>query len=60
VINAYRHSGASRIVVELDYHKGEFTMTCGDDGRGFDCKEFQTGRVDGHWDFAEWRSAQKR
>jgi signal transduction histidine kinase len=49
VTNAYRHSGASRIIVELDYQKGEFRMTCRDNGRGFNPKEFLANRTDGHW-----------
>jgi signal transduction histidine kinase/ligand-binding sensor domain-containing protein len=49
VTNAYRHSGASRVAVELDYRKGEFRMTCRDNGRGFDPKEFLANRTDGHW-----------
>jgi signal transduction histidine kinase/ligand-binding sensor domain-containing protein len=49
VTNAYRHSGGSRIVVELDYQKREFKMTCRDNGRGFDSKKFLTNRTNGHW-----------
>jgi signal transduction histidine kinase len=47
--NAYRHSGATRIEVELDYQKREFRMTCRDNGHGFDPKEFLASRTDGHW-----------
>jgi ligand-binding sensor domain-containing protein len=49
VTNAYRHSGASRVVVELDYQKRGFRITCRDNGRGFDSKEFLTGPTNGHW-----------
>jgi signal transduction histidine kinase len=49
VTNAYRHSGASRIEVELDYQKREFRMTCRDNGCGFDPKEFLTSQTNGHW-----------
>jgi signal transduction histidine kinase/ligand-binding sensor domain-containing protein len=49
VTNAYRHSGASRIVVELDYQKREFRMICRDNGHGFDSKEFLTKQTNGHW-----------
>jgi signal transduction histidine kinase len=34
--NAFRHSEATRIDVELDYQPHEFTMTCRDNGHGFD------------------------
>jgi signal transduction histidine kinase/ligand-binding sensor domain-containing protein len=47
--NAYRHSGASQIVVELNYQKREFRMICRDNGRGFDSTEFLTGPTNGHW-----------
>jgi signal transduction histidine kinase/ligand-binding sensor domain-containing protein len=47
--NAYRHSGASQIVVELDYQKREFRMTCRDNGRGFDVKAFHANQANGHW-----------
>jgi signal transduction histidine kinase len=47
--NAYRHSGASRIVVELDYQKREFRMTCHDNGRGFDAKASIANETNGHW-----------
>jgi signal transduction histidine kinase/ligand-binding sensor domain-containing protein len=47
--NAYRHSGASTIVVELDYQKREFRMTCRDNGRGFDIKALGANETNGHW-----------
>jgi signal transduction histidine kinase len=34
--NAFRHSEATRIDVELDYQPREFKMTCRDNGHGFD------------------------
>jgi signal transduction histidine kinase len=49
VTNAYRHSGASKIVVELDYQKREFRMICRDNGRGFDSRELLTNQTNGHW-----------
>ena len=49
VTNVYRHSEASRIEVELDYQKREFRMTCRDNGRGFDPKEFPASQANGHW-----------
>jgi len=33
--NAFRHSEAPRIVVELDYQKRKFVFSCRDNGRGF-------------------------
>jgi signal transduction histidine kinase len=46
--NAFRHSGASRIVVELDYQRRQFRMSCCDNGRGFDA-EAQGNQTNGHW-----------
>jgi signal transduction histidine kinase len=47
--NAFRHSDASRVTVELDYQKREFKMSCRDNGRGFDAEDFRAGRTNGHW-----------
>jgi len=49
VTNAYRHSGASQIVVELDYQQREFRMTCRDNGRGFDAEALRANEANGHW-----------
>lgn len=43
--NAYRHSGASHIRIELKYGRRYFSMTCSDDGRGFD----ESAEKQGHW-----------
>jgi len=47
--NAFRHSEASRIVVELDYQRRRFMLSCSDDGRGFDSDALQTSQAIGHW-----------
>jgi len=47
--NAFRHSGASQIALELDYHKHEFRMTCRDNGRGFDAAQHLAIQTNGHW-----------
>jgi len=47
--NAFRHSKASRIVVELDYQKREFRMSCRDNGRGFNAEAFCAHQSNGHW-----------
>jgi len=47
--NAFRHSGASRIVVELDYQKRDFKMSCRDNGRGFNAEAFCAHQRNGHW-----------
>jgi signal transduction histidine kinase/ligand-binding sensor domain-containing protein len=47
--NAFRHSEASRIVVELDYQRRLFKFNCRDNGRGFDSGEFDASPTNGHW-----------
>jgi signal transduction histidine kinase len=44
--NAFRHAGASRISVELDYGARYFGMVCVDNGRGFDAN---SPEKHGHW-----------
>jgi signal transduction histidine kinase len=43
--NAFRHAGASRIVVELDYQRRQFKLNCRDNGRGFNTQVL----ANGHW-----------
>jgi signal transduction histidine kinase len=49
ITNSYRHSCASEIGVTLDYGKEHFTLTCCDDGKGFDTLEFEESAARGHW-----------
>ena len=44
--NAFRHSGASEIEVMLDYGRRYFTLSCRDNGRGFDP---DVDEKPGHW-----------
>jgi signal transduction histidine kinase len=44
--NAFRHAGASEIVVKLSYASRYFSMSCKDDGRGFDSGD---NTKPGHW-----------
>lgn len=46
VANAFRHSGASRVTVELIYGPRYFSMVCTDNGAGFDTTN---GEKQGHW-----------
>lgn len=48
LINAFRHSHANHIEIELNYTSGRFRVFVRDDGSGIDPKTLQTGR-DGHW-----------
>jgi signal transduction histidine kinase len=49
VTNAFRHSDASQVVVELDYRVKEFSMSCCDNGTGFDAEALRTSQMNGHW-----------
>jgi signal transduction histidine kinase len=44
--NAFRHSQASQITIELDYQKREFRLSCRDNGHGFDLTALS---ANGHW-----------
>jgi signal transduction histidine kinase/ligand-binding sensor domain-containing protein len=58
--NAFRHSGASRIVVELNYQRGQFTMSCCDNGRGFDAEGLHASPTNGHWGLRGMRERAER
>jgi signal transduction histidine kinase len=47
--NSFRHSGATRITVTLDYGKHQFMLTCRDNGRGFGADELKASEARGHW-----------
>jgi signal transduction histidine kinase len=47
--NAFRHSEATRIDVELDYQPHEFKMTCRDNGHGFELDAILAPGPNGHW-----------
>src|SRR6202451_46589 len=48
VINAFHHSGASKIEVEVEYTGHNLRVLVGDDGCGIDPQVLETGR-EGHW-----------
>src|SRR5438270_11003602 len=65
VINAFRHSGAKTINVEIEYHAREFRLVVRDDGRGIDPEVLRKGRpgqrgIPGMRDHAERIGAQLR
>jgi ligand-binding sensor domain-containing protein/signal transduction histidine kinase len=59
VINAFRHSGARHIEVELEYSGRQFRLTVRDDGRGMDEHVLETGR-EGHWGIRGMRERAER
>jgi signal transduction histidine kinase len=52
--NAFRHSHASKIEVELEYAAKHLRILVRDDGAGIDQQVLQTGK-DGHWGLAGMR-----
>jgi len=59
VINAYRHSHASSIEVELEYAAHQLRVLVRDNGRGIDPQVVQSGR-DGHWGLSGMRERAER
>jgi len=54
VINAFRHSEAGRIEVEIKYAARSLRIMVRDNGRGVDPEVLQTGR-EGHWGLSNMR-----
>ena len=53
--NAFRHAGASRVSVELDFRHGRVTLSMSDDGRGLPDNYAQLGHG-----FANMRAGAER
>ncbi|HEX3661414.1 MAG TPA: two-component regulator propeller domain-containing protein [Acidobacteriaceae bacterium] len=47
--NAFRHSDAIRILIELSFTQACFSLRCSDDGIGLPAEVLKTGLVEGHW-----------
>src|SRR5439155_1684631 len=59
VVNAFQHSGANRIEVEVEFAAKGLRVAVRDDGRGIDPQLLQSGR-EGHWGLAGMRERAKR
>lgn len=59
VVNAFRHSGAKRIEVELEYAASRLRVLVRDDGRGIDPEVLRSGR-EGHWGLSGMRERAER
>ena len=59
VINAFRHSGAKNIEVELEYGLHELRILIRDDGSGIDRQVLDSGR-EGHWGLSGMRERAER
>jgi signal transduction histidine kinase len=59
LVNAFCHSGAKRIELELEYSDSELYVRIRDNGRGIDPQVLEKGR-DGHWGLAGMRERATR
>jgi PAS domain S-box-containing protein len=59
LVNAFCHSGAKRIDLELEYNDRNLTMRVRDNGRGIDQQVLYTGRK-GHWGLTGMRERATR
>jgi signal transduction histidine kinase len=59
VVNAFRHSQAATVEVELEYADRELRVLVRDNGCGIDPQVLQTGR-DGHWGLSGMRERASR
>jgi signal transduction histidine kinase/ligand-binding sensor domain-containing protein len=59
IVNAIRHSGATRIDVTLDYNADRLCLTVQDNGHGMSPQVLETGR-EGHWGLPGMRERTSR
>lgn len=59
LVNAFRHSRAANIDLQLEYSPHRLRLSVSDDGCGIDPKVVQTGR-DGHWGLSGMRARAER
>jgi signal transduction histidine kinase len=59
IVNAYVHSEAATIEVEIQYARTQLRLLVRDDGRGIDPSILQGGR-DGHWGLSGMRERSRR
>lgn len=59
LVNAFRHSGAKRVELELEYANADLYMSVRDDGCGIDPRVLYGGR-EGHWGLACMRERAAR
>ena len=59
IVNAYVHSEAKAIEVEIQYARTQLSLLVRDDGRGIDSSILQGGR-DGHWGLSGMRERSQR
>ena len=58
-MNAFRHSNATSVEIELEYGPKELRLFVRDDGRGIDPEAVRSG-IDGHWGITGMRERAER
>jgi signal transduction histidine kinase/ligand-binding sensor domain-containing protein len=59
LVNAFRHSGATAVEIEIEYTPGELRLFVRDDGRGIDPQVVRAG-TSGHWGIAGMKERAER
>jgi signal transduction histidine kinase len=59
LINAFRHSGAAQLEVEIEFTRRALRVLVRDDGRGIDPEVLRAGR-EGHWGLSGMRERAER
>jgi signal transduction histidine kinase/ligand-binding sensor domain-containing protein len=59
LVNAFRHSGATRIELELEYAPKHLRLLVRDDGKGIEADVLKSG-ADGHWGLSGMRERAER
>jgi len=59
LVNAFRHSGAARVELQLEYTPGGLNVLVRDDGRGIDPRVVSVG-TEGHWGLPGMRERAER
>jgi signal transduction histidine kinase len=59
LVNAFRHAGAARIEVEIEYAARQLRVVVRDNGRGIDADVLRAGRKD-HWGLSGMRERAER
>jgi len=59
LVNAFRHSGAKKIEIEIEYQAAQLRVIVRDDGAGIDPRVLESGR-EGHWGLPGMRERAER